>query len=317
MKDERPHIYGPVPSRRLGASLGVDLVPPKTCNFDCIYCQLGRTSNKTVHIGPYVEANIVLAELKKKLESGVKIDCITMAGSGEPTLNSELGQIISQVKRISEIPVVIITNGALFSDPDVRRACLEADMVLPSLNAGSEEEFLAINRPCPEHNLIDVVDGLTDFRKEYRGNIRLEIMLLEGLNSSDESIKRIGKLVERINPDDVHLNTVNRPPAELFAEPVNPKRLQEIASALQSQATIVLEEKARRMNGDRTGSVDRNELLELIRRRPCTRAQVAGAFGINEIEALKLLSQLREDNKIISERSGEELFFRVVEPEND
>lgn len=309
--DPGPRVYGPVPSRRLGASLGVDLVPPKTCDFDCVYCQLGRTSSLTTRREPYVGPGDILEELIPRLESGVRPDYITMAGSGEPTLNSELTAIISRVREITDIPVAVITNGSMLADPAVSAACGIADLVLPSLDAGDEETFRKLNRPCPGLGFDNVTAGLVDFRRKYEGAVWLEVMMLEGLNSSDASVKRIGELIEAIGPDEVHLNTVVRPPAEPFARPVGEERLREIASLLRPHVTV-LREVMRGEGAVPDGSIDGGELLELVRRRPCTRRHIASAFDTNEIEALKVLSRLVAENAIVSELSEGEVFYRAL-----
>jgi len=322
MKKGRSYIYGPVFSRRLGASLGVDLVPPKTCDYDCVYCQLGRTSKKTTRTAPYVKADDILAELRLRLESGIRPDYITMAGFGEPTLNSELGRIISGVKEFTDLPVAVLTNGSLLGNPGVAEACLMADLVLPSLDAGDEETFRRVNRPCPELRLSDVVVGIADFRKKYRGAIWLEVMLLEELNSSEASIRRIGRLIEYIGPDEVHLNTVLRPPAEPFARAVSEERLEEIVSILRPHAIVLREVMRKNVEPGNKGapaasSIDELELLALIKRRPCTRSQIANTFNTNEIEVLKLLSRLVARNQVISELVGEEVFYRTLPPAFD
>ena len=311
MRKARPLIYGPVPSRRLGLSLGVDLVPSKTCDYDCVYCQLGRTTNLTTRRSPYIPARAVLEELERRLETGIRPDYITMAGTGEPTLNTELASVISGVRKLTEIPVAVITNGSLLGDSDVQAACLEADLVLPSLDAGDEDTFRAVNRPCAGLELAPVVEGLVDFRSKYRGKIWLEIMLLDGLNSSDESVEEIRRLIGRTVPDEVHLNTVRRPPVEPFARRVSPGRLEQIRSVLEP-AAMVLDPAPRREPPAAGGDVEDRELLALIERGPCTRRQIADLFGINEIEALKRLSGLMESNLVVSEQSGGEVFYRAL-----
>ena len=140
-------VYGPVPSRRLGRSLGVDLVPYKVCTFDCIYCQLGRTAATTVKRMPYVKAEAVLADISACLESGASPDYITLAGSGEPTLNSRIGDLIPAIKKLTTIPVALLTNGTTLVRPEVREALWELDLVVPSLDAGTEKIYRLINRP--------------------------------------------------------------------------------------------------------------------------------------------------------------------------
>jgi len=267
-------------------------------------------------MAPYVKADDILAELKPRLESETRPDYITMAGFGEPTLNSELAGIISGVKEFTDVPVAVLTNGSLLRGPGVSEACLMADLVLPSLDAGDEETFQRVNRPCPGLHLSDVVEGIAGFRKEYHGTIWLEVMLLEDLNSNDTSIKRIGKLIEDISPDEVHLNTVLRPPAEPFARSVPEKRLEEIVSILRPHASL-LREVMRDEGEPAAGPIDERELLALIERRPCTRGQIANTFNTNEIEALKVLSRLVAGNRVVSELAGGEVFYRVLPPAFD
>jgi len=308
----RPLIYGPVPSRRLGMSLGIDLVPPKTCDFDCVYCQLGRTTNHAARRERYVPVRDVLEELERKLESGPAPDFVTMAGSGEPTLNLELAEVVSGARELSDVPIAVITNGSLMWDREVQDACLEADLVLPSLDAGDEATFHRVNRPCAGIEFDSIVEGLVEFRGRYRGTIQLEVMLLEGLNDGDESLENIGRRIERIGPDEVNLNTVRRPPAEPWARRVPDDRLEEMRRYL-GTGTLVLEPSVHRdgLNAG-GGEVDEAELLAMIERRPCTRRQVAERFGINENEALKWLSALMERSLVVSEQSGGEVFYRAL-----
>ena len=307
MKKDRPLIYGPVPSRRLGLSLGVDLVPPKTCDYDCLYCQLGRTSTLTARIEPYIGAQDIIDALRGRLASGPRPDYITMAGSGEPTLNSELEAVISGVRELCEIPVAVLTNGSLLGEARVLRACLLADLVLPSLDAGDEETFRKVNRPCPDLSFAAVVEGLVGLREAYEGPIWLEVMLLQDINSGDGYIEKIRDCIERIGPDEIHLNTVRRPPAESTARPVPPQRLEEVREMLGPKAVVIRESAAA---AAAKSAVDEAELLALISRRPCTRRHIAQAFGVNEIEALKILSRLVEEHLVVSEQAGGEVFYK-------
>jgi wyosine [tRNA(Phe)-imidazoG37] synthetase (radical SAM superfamily) len=307
MKRHRSHIYGPVPSRRLGLSLGVDLMPPKTCDYDCLYCQLGRTSEWTADIAPYIRSQDIAGELKERLEMEPRPDYITMAGSGEPTLNSELQTVISSVKELCDIPVAVLTNGSLLGVPQVLRSCLSADLVLPSLDAGDEDAFRKINRPCPGITFKEVINGLVRFRERFEGPIWLEIMLLRGINSGDPDVEKIRELIERINPDEVHLNTVRRPPADRSARPVAAERMEEIRSLLGPKAMVIRESAA-----EAAAPLDEAELLTLIERRPCTRRQISEIFDINEIEALKQLSRLVEKHLVVSEQVEGEVFYRAL-----
>ena len=172
------HVYGPVPSRRLGRSLGIDLVPFKTCTYDCVYCQLGRTTNKTIDRQEYVPIKDVLTELEQKLAAGDIPDYISLAGSGEPTLNLGIGRLIAEIKSLTDIPVAILTNGSLLWMPDVQDALMAADLVLPSLDAGDEHLFQYVNRPHEEISFERMVDGIATFTRRFPGEVWLEILLL-------------------------------------------------------------------------------------------------------------------------------------------
>ena len=222
-KENGAYVFGPVPSRRLGKSLGIDLVPLKTCTYDCIYCQLGRTTNRTICRKPYVSGKAVVRQLEGKLSSlSEKPDYITFSGSGEPTLNSELGWVIEQISGLTKIPIAVLTNGSLLHLESVRRALREVDLVIPSLDAGNAQLYRMINRPHPSLNFSQVLRGLEEFRKEFGGSIWLEVMLCGGINDERKEISRIRDLIGKIGPDRVQLNTVYRPPAEDFAFPLPP-----------------------------------------------------------------------------------------------
>jgi len=190
------HIFGPVPSRRLGFSLGIDIIPAKTCTLNCVYCQLGPTACPTLKRKPYVTTKTILAEITTVLKDNPAIDYLTFSGSGEPTLNSEIGKMIQKVKKITTIPVTVLTNGTLLYIPEVRRSLMDADVVLPSLDAASEPVFRRINRPHPNLNLELIIEGLRRFGKEYRGKIWLEVMLVKGVNDSDTELNKIREIIK-------------------------------------------------------------------------------------------------------------------------
>ena len=221
------YIFGPVPSRRLGRSLGVDLVPFKTCTYDCIYCQLGRTTNKTVERREWVPLDDVLAELKDKLATSP--DYITLSGSGEPTLHSRIGEVIEQIRSLTDVPVAVLTNGSLLWQEDVRRQLVTADLVVPSLDAGNRTVFQVVNRPHPDISFEKLLEGLAAFRNEYGGMYWLEVFVLAGYTAIPAEAQKLAECVRRIAPDRVQLNTVTRPPAEDYAMAVDRQRLEELA----------------------------------------------------------------------------------------
>jgi len=198
-------VYGPVPSRRLGHSLGVDILPFKTCSLDCVYCQLGSTGKTTNRRRAYFSPRDVLAQIRAVLDSGQRVDHITFSGSGEPTLNANLGRIIRGLKKITNVPVAVLTNGTLLTRKDVRGDLLAADVVAPSLDAVPARLFRAVNRPHPSLDAGRVVKGLARFRREFRGQIWLEIMLVKGVNDTPDHIRDLRTAVAAIRPDRLQL----------------------------------------------------------------------------------------------------------------
>jgi len=224
------YTYGPVPSRRLGRSLGVSPIPPKTCSYSCVYCQLGRTNQLTPQRASFFPKEDIFSEIKDKLASS-EVDFITFVGDGEPTLSADLGWLIQMCKKHSSKSIAVITNGSLLYRQDVRNDLREADVVLPTLDAGNEEIFRRINRPHGEIGYNTMLQGQVDFRREFRGQIWLEVMLVHGLNDTEEALKDISKAVKQINPDRIYITTPIRPPAEAWVKPPRPEgiiRAQEI-----------------------------------------------------------------------------------------
>jgi wyosine [tRNA(Phe)-imidazoG37] synthetase (radical SAM superfamily) len=235
------YIFGPVPSRRLGFSLGVDIIPIKTCTLDCIYCQVGKTTCKTIERKEYVSPEKVLAELKEVLRTGKKIDYITLSGNGEPTLNSKIGEIIRGINGISSLPVAVITNGTLLSDINVREELLPADLVMPSLDAATQETFEKIDRPHQSLKIEDIVEGMAEFRKIYKGKFWLEIMLVKGINDNQDELNALKKVIGKINPDKVQLNTPIRPTCEKGVEILTQERLLQIKEFFGDKCEILVQ----------------------------------------------------------------------------
>ncbi|MEX2088906.1 MAG: radical SAM protein, partial [Bacteroidota bacterium] len=225
MNSGRRYIFGPVPSRRLGRSLGVDVIPHKLCNLDCVYCEVGPTDKRAMRRQEYCPADAIIAELKEALAEQPEIDTITFSGAGEPTLNSKLGEIIHATKGLSALPVAVLTNGTLLYLEAVRNDLREADIVLPSLDAVSSRMFGMVNRPHPALQIETIIEGLKTFRKEFHGQIWLEILFVKGLNDERSEVERLRRAVREIQPDKVQLNTIIRPPTNAVFEPVAEKEL--------------------------------------------------------------------------------------------
>lgn len=234
-------VFGPVPSRRLGQSLGIDTIPLKTCNWNCVYCQLGRTRPLTNERREYVPVDVVLRQVEEALERHEPgaIDWLTFVGSGEPTLHSGMGRLIAGVKELSDLPVAVITNGSLLYLPQVRQALKTADAVLPSLDAGSAQLYRKINRPHPETTFERLVNGMIAFRREYPGKLWVEVMLIQGMNDGEEALRDIAAMLKRIRPDEVHINLPTRPPAETWVQPANEEALLQAVVILSRTARVV------------------------------------------------------------------------------
>ncbi len=307
MKKKWEYIYGPVPSRRLGLSLGVDLVPYKTCNFDCVYCQLGRTREKTTERRNYIKAEDILENLFMAIKEVNRPDFITLAGSGEPTLNSDIRFIIKAIKDKSDLPVAVLTNGSLLSDPEVREALTQADVVLPSLDAGDEETFLRINRPHESLNLKDIIDGLITFRKEFMGAIWLEVFCIEGINTGAEQLENLKKAIEKIAPDKIQLNTAVRPPAESFVQTVEYSRLCEIREAFGEKCEVVAPRE--KSPEEATNVVDPEMIMAILSRRPCTLLDLSRGLKASPNHILKTISLLQEKGYVKSYFQNRDLFY--------
>jgi wyosine [tRNA(Phe)-imidazoG37] synthetase (radical SAM superfamily) len=233
------YVFGPVPSRRLGQSLGVDLLPPKSCIWNCVYCQLGRTKQFVTERSEFFPRQEILDEIVETLEGGLQIDWITFVGSGETTLYKGIGWLIHEVKRITAIPVAVITNGSLLHMPEVRQELLEADAVLPSLNAGSAGLHDLIDRPASGFSYRLHIEGLMQFRKEYRGKLWLEVMLIAGMNDTDEALEDLAEVIEEIHPDSVHLVVPTRPAPESSVRIPDDDRIHKAVFILSRSAPLI------------------------------------------------------------------------------
>ncbi|MBN1531243.1 MAG: radical SAM protein [Spirochaetes bacterium] len=307
------HVFGPVPSRRLGRSLGVDLVPFKTCTYDCIYCQLGRTTDKTMTRREWFPLDDIVAEVHEALST--KPDYITLSGSGEPTLYSRAGELIDRIRTMTDIPVAVLTNGSLLWDPEVRRQIAAAHLAIPSIDAGDEMMFRRINRPHPDITFDRMVQGIIDFSREFPGRLWLEVFILGGYTTVAAESAKIAGLVKTIVPERVQLNTVTRPPAEDYAMAAPEERLHEIARCFPPPAEVIADFPHDVHHEDFTAT--RDSVLRTVRRRPCTVDDIARGLGIHRNEALKHLESLLGSNAIEEQVSGGKVFFRPAQGQSD
>ena len=303
------HVFGPVPSRRLGRSLGVDLVPFKTCTYDCIYCQLGRTTCMTVERKEWAPIENVLAELKGKLVS--RPDYVTLSGSGEPTLFSRVGELIQGIKAMTDVPVAVLTNGSLLWREDVRAQLTDADLVAPSLDAGDETTFRAVNRPHEAISFEQMLGGLVDFRAQFRGDYWLEVLILRGYTDTEEALARMADCVGLIKPDRVQLNTVTRPPAEGFAVGVSASRMAECAAAFNPPAEVIAD--FRHVHDQAEFAASGGEVLDMLRRRPCSIADIADGLGLHQNEVVKYVEELSAKNLLAQSVVRGKLYYKARE----
>ncbi len=309
MASEKKYFYGPVPSRRLGRSYGVDIVPFKVCTLDCVYCQLGKTTDRTIKRKDYGPIEPILTELRETLAKGLEADFITIAGSGEPTLNSRLGELIDGIKKITDIPVAILTNGTLLYKEDVRADCAKADVVMPSLDAGDEQTFQKVNRPHRDISIENLISGLCAFRDEFAGRIWLEVFFVEGLNTEAGQIAKIRDAIELIRPDKVQLNTAVRPTAEADIKRLDAEKLQAIAARLGPKCEVVADFSLSHHGRGLENKAE--DVLSILKRRPCSLNDICSGLGIGPNEALKYVTGLQHKGIIHSEKKDGRIFFKV------
>ncbi len=301
------HIFGPVPSRRLGRSLGVDLVPLKTCSFDCVFCQVGKTSDLTVRRGVYVDTDEALDEVTRWLSSGDTADNITLSGSGEPTLHTEFGRIIEFVKEKCIIPAALLTNGSLLHMPEVRADALKADVVKISLSAWDEASLRAINRPAPELTYERVYGGIKSFSEDFFGELWVEVFLVAGINDKPEQVRKVAARVNALRPHVVHLNTVVRPPSESWVKPASQDAMERLAELFEPHAELI---GSRKLESGRTEwTAHRDRIVSMLSRRPCTAEDIAAVSGLHPNEIAKYLAALIESGGVKSEERGGKRYY--------
>jgi len=310
------HVFGPVPSRRLGLSLGVDLVEPKTCTHDCLYCECGPTTRLLARPEPLIPAEVVLDEVAQVLaEEKRRLDYITLSGSGEPTLNSEMGRVLTGLKDLAgQTPVAVITNSSLLHRPEVMAALEPADLIMPSLDTVVEATFRRLNRPHPQISLADMIEGLYGLKAALKAEIWLEMLFVAGINDSPEELEGLRRAVERIEPERIQINTVDRPPADRRAGPLSRERLLELAELFGPRAEVIASPPTDFRPGQ--GRELTETVLDLIDRRPCTRSDLRIALGCSEAELAASLKVLLMKRRIREEVVAERVYLRGV-PQED
>lgn len=307
------HIFGPVPSRRLGVSLGIDLVPFKICSLDCVYCEIGKTKKLTIKRDEYVSYDEVISEIDSYLNNSPQLDYITFSGAGEPTLNNRIGDIIRYLKsNYSQYKIALLTNGTLFTNQQVITECLDADLILPSLDAVSDKVFQKINRPHPELDNLKIIDGLIELRKNYKNKLWLEVFIVNGINDSEEELSLLKQNIQKINPDLVQLNSLDRPGTEKWVTAISSERMIEIANQFYPLKTEIIAKYKSREEINSYKKQNEETIISLLKRRPCTESDLLELTGLKINEINKYLGSLILNGKIEEEYSSTRgLFFKV------
>lgn len=305
MSGKYKYLFGPVPSRRLGRSLGIDVTPDKTCSYDCLFCQCGKTATLSTERGETVPLEEVCAEVERWLADDGEADVITFAGSGEPTLYSRLGELISFIKEKTDIPVIVLSNGTLLHRPDVREELCGADMVKISLSAWDEASFQKINRPACDLSFETLVEGEREFRECFSGQLWLEVFLLEGINAAPEQVEKITKIAATIQPDKIHLNTAVRPPADTGALPVSAKTLASFCDLFTPPAEVIAS-----FAPANPASGKNVDLAALIHRHPATADQLAAMTGSTPDAIEDALAPLLRSGQLRREERNGEAYYK-------
>jgi len=307
------YVFGPVPSRRLGLSLGVDLIPPKTCTYNCLYCQVGKTRDQTLDTGVYVPVDDVIKECESKLKE-IEPDVITLAGSGEPTLHSQIDRVILSLKGMTDKDIALLTNGSLLWQEKVRNRVLKADIILPTLSTANEKTFQLIHQPHPKLSLRRIIEGYQSLRKEYIGLIFLEVVLLKGINDSEKEMEALKKEIDKISPDKIQLNTVVRPPADSKAQALDRAQLEIIKGFLGSRAEIVVDQPSKGKGTGKNPSM--NAILEMARRRPVRSIDIVNALDLTKGDVDGLIKGMLIKGILRSQEQSGETYYLAVEAES-
>ncbi len=306
------YLFGPVPSRRLGMSLGVDLVPKKVCSLDCVYCEVGKTTKLTLDRKEYIKFDKIKEELTHYFNNNPDPDYITFSGSGEPTLNLFIGEVLQFIKQNKpNIPVAVLTNGTLFYDKNVRKAILNADVVLPSLDAATEGVFKKINRPAKDLSIDKYIKGLIDFRKEFKGRIWLEIFILPGYNDTENELAELKKIILKIKPDSIQLNTLDRPGTISNLRGATKQELQRVSEYWQLNNIQIISSSQERRNIQSFRSDIETAIIETIARRPCTLDDLTKILGLHINEINKYLDVLESEEKIKTVQQERGVFYQI------
>jgi len=310
------YLFGPVPSRRLGMSLGVDLVPYKTCTLDCVYCECGETTALTLERKEFVPTDQVLSELDAYLSTNPELDYITFSGAGEPTLHSRIGDVVAFVKdNYPMYKMCLLTNATLLGDADVIEAIKDVDLIIPSLDAVKHDDFIKVNRPSEMLDVAQFVEDLVVFCNDTKSVVWLEIFIVPGCNDSVESVRCFKDVVGRIKPDKIQLNTLDRPGAVDWVEAPSQASVDMFVDALDSIAPLEVVGKFKYSTNSVYDNITIDELIgkvsEMISRRPCTVKDVAFSLSIPEEKVSLALDEMVQRELVLHEQLDRGLFFKL------
>jgi wyosine [tRNA(Phe)-imidazoG37] synthetase (radical SAM superfamily) len=306
------YLFGPVPSRRLGMSLGVDLVPKKVCSLNCVYCEVGKTTKLTLDRKEYIKLDKIKEELTNYFKSNPDPDYITFSGSGEPTLNIHIGEVLQFIKQSKpHVPVALLTNGTLLFDEKVKDVIMDVDLILPSLDAATDKVFQKINRPTEELSIEKYIQGLIDFCKEFKGEVWLEIFILPDFNDNEDELSKLKEVILKIKPDSVQLNTLDRPGTMSNLRGATREELQRVVDLWDLDNVIIIAAAPERKSMQSYREDTETAIIETILRRPCTLDDLTKILGLHINEINKYLGVLEANRKIETVKEGRGIFYRI------
>ena len=287
------YIFGPINSRRFGLSLGIDLSPnEKSCNFDCLYCEL-KASKPTSFIKNPPKVEDIIDELKEALKKFKDIDVITVTANGEPTLYPHLLELIEKINEIKNgYKTLILSNGSTIYKKDIQKALLKFDIVKLSLDCATQKCFKKLDRPLKEISLENIIEGIKEFSKEFKGSLIVEILVVKGINDKEEEFKKLNEILQQIKVARVDIGTIDRPPA-YRVEPIRFKRLLELSKIIKNIPISIAHRKKIDFKKD---DFNENEILNTLRHRPLTKDDIEAIFSKN---SLKIFDKLLKEKKII------------------
>lgn len=306
------YLFGPVNSRRLGLSLGIDLLPHKTCSMDCVYCECGKTTCLTTEIREYVPSQEVISELNKYLADDPELDVITFAGSGEPTLHSGIGEIIDYLKdNHPEYTICVLTNGTLLHHENIRKSILRADIIIPSLDAVSKDVFDRITNPAQGINTAFIINGIIELRNIYKGKIILEVFIVPGLNDTMEELGYIKEACMKINPDRIQINTLDRPGTENWIRSSTSEEINTIIEFLKPLEADIISKSFKSGEKGKNPRDITDTIISILERRPSTVDDLSSALGINNTKIIIILQKLI-NQRLIEESSSKRGTFYCI-----